>query len=542
MNSPAPSTPHGRRLPRWIKAIALLLLLLGIGFRSTNLDLKPFWEDEVYTITRVSGYRLGIVFEQINQQRVTVGELEKYRDPQGGRSWGDMMAALTTVPEHTPLYFIILRAWSEIVGHSTTALRALSAVFSVIGLGVFYLLGRSLFPTDSATGDAAGWGTMTLASLSPVLLRYAQETRAYSLWIIWLGLSTWALLRAWRSPSKPNWSIYGLTLVLAFYTHLLTLFVIGAHGIALLIHGLLHRWQHTPLRSWLLSTLASGVLMAPWLVLILSKQDVLRERTRWLTYDQPLRFLIRAWGDNFSNTWLEMPIRLQSVWYLVALAGLIGVAIATVHLWRHSPPSSIVPVLSITLVPALIIVAMDILAGGQRSIIRQYFLPAYMGLLTLTGSTLGSLLAGRVGQRRLSVQTLGLWSGTALILLISTLSMGELHRASTWWNKSSFIPAFTRAIAQEPPAILVTDHRLGEVLSLTYALPADQTLMWINPYTLKSNDLRSLPLEKDEAILLFTPSERLDKAIKQQRPQPHPKPIKGDFIPTLQRLPASTAP
>ncbi len=540
MHPPAPSPPPGRPLSRWIKVIALILILLGIGFRSTNLDLKPFWEDEVYAITRVSGYRLWPVFSQdLDQQRLTVKDLEKYRDPRSGQSWTDMMLALAGATEHTPLYFLALRVWSGIVGHSTAALRALSVLCSVVGIGVFYLLGRSLFPTDRPLGDAAGWGSMTLASLSPLLLRYAQETRSYSLWMIGLGLSTWALLRAWRSPSQWNWCIYGLTLLLAFYTHLLTLFVIVSHGIALIIHGCLNRWQQTPFKAWILTTLASGLFMSPWLALIVYRQGIIRARMRWLTTSQPLDSIVRAWGRGFSSTWLEIPIQLQSVWYLVALAALIGIAIATVYLWRHSQPNSIITILSFALIPTLTILAMDLLSGGHRSTINRYFIPAYVGLLTLSGSALGCMLAGRVGQQRLSAKNLGLWSGTALLLLISTLSMGQLHRAPTWWGWSSFIPTFTRTIQKEPDAILITDYRVGAFLPLAYALPPEQKLMWINPDVVQSTPRLSLPIADNEGIFLFAPSKELQQIVKAQRQRSRLAPIEQDKSPTLWFMPPS---
>ncbi len=548
--APTPSTPPGRPLSRWIKAIALILILLGIGFRSTNLDLKPFWEDEVYTITRVSGYQGQTIREQLDQQRLTVADLEKYRDPQAGQSWLETMSALASTPEHTPLYFMLLRVWSGIFGHSTAALRSLSVVFSVVGIGVFYLLGRSLFPTDNAMGDAAGWGTMTLASVSPLLLRYAQETRSYSLWIIGLGLSLWALLRAWRSPSKQNWCIYGLTLVLAFYTHLLTLLVIVAHGIALIIHGLLNRWQQTPLKGWLQTTLISCIFMGPWLALVVRQREMIKARTNWQAASRTLGVLMHSWGKNFSHTWLEIPAPLQPMWYLFPIVCFIGVAITSFYLWRHSQRNSIVTVLSFTLVPTLAILAMDLLSGGQRSTINRYLIPAYVGLLTLSGSALGCMLAGRVGQRRLSVKTVGLWSGSVLLLLLSNLSMGELHRASTWWHRSSHIPNFVHVITKEPDAILVTDRRIGETLALTYALPPEQELIWIEHFSLpnstgkKGTDKKdsqegtqgkrfSLPIEDRDGIVLFTPTKPLQEVVQKQRKAPLPDPIADEHKPNL---------
>ena len=530
---PTPSKTPGRPLPTWIKAIALILILVSIGLRSTNLDLKPFWEDEVDTMVHVSGYQRQTIAKQLNQQRLTVGDLAKYRDPQSGQSWLETLRALTTTAEQPPLYFVILRAWSVIFGHSVAALRSMSVVFSVLGLGVFYLLGRALFPTDSATGDAAGWGSMTLAALSPVLLRYAQETRAYSLWVVWLGLSTWLLLRAWRSPSKRNWSLYGITLILAFHTHLLTLFVIVGHGMTLIIHGILNRWRQTPLKGWILTVVPSGICMIPWLAVLLSKQGSIQTRARWLSTSRPLDSLIRAWTLGFSKTWLDISGQQALFWSFISLVGFMGVAIATVYLWRHSQRDSIVTILSLTLVPTLMILAMDIFSGGQRSTVHRYFIPAYIGLLTLCGSALGSALAGRVGQRRLSVKTLGLWSGTALLVLLNLFSIGQLHQSPFWGRRAQYVPQFAEVMAEDPNAVLVSDLRLALFLALAYALPPDQELVWLNRYALGDGDRPALPLEDNDAIFLFSPSEDLEAAMTQQRQNPLPDPIAEGRRPTL---------
>ena len=540
--SPAP----GRSLPRWMKAIALLLILLGIGFRCTNLDLKPFWEDEVYTMTRASGYQLSTIEKQLNEKAVVVADLERYRTPKSGQSWLETARALASASEHTPLYFLILRGWSQIVGHSTVAVRSLSVVFSIVGLGAFYGLGRSLFPLDKALGDAAGWGAATMASLSPLLLRYSQETRSYSLWVICLCLSTGLLLRAWRSPSRKNWILYGGSMVLAFYTHLLTLFIMVAHAIALIAQPLLkHRripaiWQRGPVKSWVLTTLASLVAMGPWLAIVVLRQGAIKSRTNWLTNARPFYQLMRRWGIEFSHTWLDFPHKTHDWWPAVTLILFIGVAIATVYLWRRGSQSSaqaseqnqlqnqfqnqdgIITLLSLTVVPALIIVLMDLVSGGQRSAVNRYFIPAYVGLVTLTGSAVTVALVGRVGQSRPLGKTIGLWSATALLVITSALSCGQLNRATTWWNLSAFIPTFAEAIAAEPDTLVLSDRRLGQTLALAYNLPDNQPLLWTKRRRPDAPQRSSLPIG-DEALIIFDPSEGLQEAIASQRGEPLPE-------------------
>ncbi|MEM9770511.1 MAG: glycosyltransferase family 39 protein [Cyanobacteria bacterium P01_D01_bin.73] len=559
----------GRFLSRWIKAIALVLILIGIGFRCTNLDIKPFWEDEVYTITRTVGYQRATIEKQLNQTLISVASLDRYRDPGSGQSILETARALASASEHTPLYFLLLRPWTQIVGHSVAAVRSLSVVFSVIGLGVCYLLGRSLFPDDAATGDSAGWGAATVVALSPMILRYSQEARPYSLWFIFIGLSIWALLRAWRSPSQKNWGIYGLTLVLAFYTQLLTVFVIFAQGCALVIHGFTSSatgsatsgdvedniesgigrntggsfkniikdlWLQGTLKSWGLTTLISAIAMSPWLALALLRRTSIGYQTNWLK--DPLEFpvLFRRWGTGFSYAWLDFTKETRGLWFIVAAVLMVGVAIATLYLWRQTQSRNtpnqqrdgITLLLCTTVIPALIIVLMDVLLGGRRSTVSRYVIPAYMGLTIITGAALGIALAGKTGEARSPLKKLGLGAGATVLFVISCFSCVQLNQAETWWGLSKGVNLFAEAIRDNPQAIVVSDRRIGQTLELAYSLPDNREIWWTkNAQELPPTLPDSL---EDKAIALFSPSDALKSAIAQQRNIPEESAYSGSNL------------
>ncbi len=127
------------------KLVILLLLGLGIIFRLGNLELKPYWEDEVYTSMRISGYDSDLLKKEVNNNLIQVKSLSQYLEVNSGRSWLDTSNALINKPEHTPLYFLLARAWAKLFGSSIGSIRAFSALVSLFALPLFYRLALLLF-------------------------------------------------------------------------------------------------------------------------------------------------------------------------------------------------------------------------------------------------------------------------------------------------------------------------------------------------------------------------------------------------------------
>ncbi|MDJ0691885.1 MAG: glycosyltransferase family 39 protein [Xenococcaceae cyanobacterium MO_188.B32] len=157
------------------KGIVLIIIVLGIIFRLGNLDVKPYWEDEVYTSMRISGYQLGMVEKAVSGKPVQVETLSKYQDVKSGQSWIDTSIALAKRPEHTPLYFLLARAWAELFGSSIFSMRAFPALISLLSLPLFFWLALLIFQSSTVAST-----TLCLACVSPIMIRYAQEARPYS--------------------------------------------------------------------------------------------------------------------------------------------------------------------------------------------------------------------------------------------------------------------------------------------------------------------------------------------------------------------------
>ena len=123
------------------------------------------------------------------------------------------------------LYYFLLRIWLHF-GSGDYFVRALSAVISLAAIPAIYLLGKRLF--NPATGLLAA----ALFSVHAWQVRYAQEARSYSLYVLLTALSCLFLLAALRKPTRRNWAAYVAASVLAIYSHFFSLLVIVAQSAA----------------------------------------------------------------------------------------------------------------------------------------------------------------------------------------------------------------------------------------------------------------------------------------------------------------------
>ncbi len=172
---------------------------------------------------------------------------------------GDIAEALRH-DGHPPLYYLLLHGWMEVFGEGDTAVRALSGVFSVLTLPVAWLVGRR------RGGSTVGWLAVIVLAVSPFALRYATETRMYSLVVLLTLLGWLALIAALRRlpATRPGrrWPLVSGALLL---THYWSFWLLGSVGIVLLLSLVAERRAMVE-RSWraALAVAAGGIFFLPW--------------------------------------------------------------------------------------------------------------------------------------------------------------------------------------------------------------------------------------------------------------------------------------
>jgi len=183
-----------------VEIIAVVALTAAAALiRFAYLARQSFWYDEVVTVSLVAKPLRG------------------------------MFAALPSSESAPPLYSVAAWVWARLFGTSEFGLRALSALAGSLTIPVAYAAVKSLVARRTAFIVAA------LASVSPVLVWYSQEARAYALLLLLTALSFLFFVRAFAAPSTSIVAWWALWSSLALCTHYFAGFVIAAETLALLL-------------------------------------------------------------------------------------------------------------------------------------------------------------------------------------------------------------------------------------------------------------------------------------------------------------------
>jgi mannosyltransferase len=229
----APTSPDAvasrRRLLLTVLGV-LALAGLTVVLALHELDRWAFWHDEAYSADVIR------------------------------HTW-DALLHFAEVHEVNMLsYYVLLKLWTA-VSMTDAWFRALSIVFAALAVMACFGLARTLLEPRIA------WLATALFAGNAFLLQYAQETRAYTLATLLAILSTWALVRAVRAPSRGRWVVYVLAAAVLPYTHVVLMAIYPVHAIAVLAARPRPAW-----RTLLLVGLAVIVLIAPALIVSAAQQ------------------------------------------------------------------------------------------------------------------------------------------------------------------------------------------------------------------------------------------------------------------------------
>lgn len=174
------------------KYIQLVILITTIGFflRFYNLGFNSLWLDEASTLTFATA----------------------------GSFW-DIWSLTVTVEPNPPLFH-----WIEYFmlsfGNSEFVLRFIPALAGTITIPVMYFMGKEFIDENGGIISAA------LFAISPFLILYSQEARAYSLLLLFIALGILFYLRAMKNSESKDWILFAIFMSLAFWTHFYTAIVL----------------------------------------------------------------------------------------------------------------------------------------------------------------------------------------------------------------------------------------------------------------------------------------------------------------------------
>jgi len=216
-----------------------LVVVVGAVLRFFRLGTKSFWLDEATSTVLAQASRHVFVTAIFQRQANMV------------------------------LYYILLRGWLRL-GGGEFVVRSLSVVAGVAAIPAIYLLGTRLF------GPRAGRIAALLLCVHAFHIRYSQEARAYSLFMLLAILSSLFFVRALEQPSRKIWAAYILLSALMVYAQVFGGWILLAQWMSILFLRREVCWK-----EFLFSVAVICLLIAPLAYCLLFVSD--RSQLSWAT-------------------------------------------------------------------------------------------------------------------------------------------------------------------------------------------------------------------------------------------------------------------
>jgi Dolichyl-phosphate-mannose-protein mannosyltransferase len=379
------------------------LTLVGLVLRAAGLD-ESLYGDELYT------YELS---ERPGVDDVVSGVA------------GDLEIS-------PPLYFVF--AWAATkLGEPHVWLRVPSFVTGVAAIPALYLLGLR------TVGRAAALAGAALLALSPFAILYAAEARSYALTMLFVLLSTLALLAALESRRARDWGLFALAAWAALLSHYTAVFPLVAQA------GWVVFAHRERLRELAFAGGATAVGLLPWLPAFLDDRSADFQTAIETYWPLTLSFFFRSLGGWLAgNPYVGLRgIPGDAALVLIGaglLLGLAGAPRALAALRRRE-----------TLLIVLIAFAAPVGAVLYSLVFPSVFVPrTLLPCLPALCLALGLLLTS--GPRLLSA--------VALILVLAGLALGAV-RVVVWSPKPPIREAArhidARAAPRDPVLVYIFD-------------------------------------------------------------------------------------
>lgn len=462
---------------RWLQVALVLFLVVGIGLRFTHLDRKVYWHDETYTSVRIAGTR----FQELRQnlyigQPLPISDVREYLHLRADRTLLDTVRSATQDPHVTPLYYVLVYIWTHLFGDSITAIRSFSAVVSVLSLPALYWLAMELFAAPSVAAIA----TIFLA-LSPLHIAYAQEARAYSLWEFLTLVTSALLLRAVNVPRFKNWLAYSMSLAVALYTHLFSVFLAISYGAFLTLSATCQAFQNNSKFSWrrfgdrvlkdvkyfFFATVASFVLFLPWILVIFKYQRTVEAATQWLQQPIAKIQILQSWVLGNLRPFLDAGVSIFEVGGFLKLFYSVLIASLLFLIWnflKYPQSQAKFFLASILGTLSFIFIFLNFGLNYQILTVTRYQIPCFLFTFLVVAS--GAIVQLR--KNRFIFQFM-FW----IIIVLQISSAIKYSAAETWWNKENTfeLVQISQYLNQQTDIlILTTSDRIGNLFTLSFYL------------------------------------------------------------------------
>ncbi len=314
---------------------------------------------------------------------------------------------------HPPLYYFFLKTWSMVFGTTDVALRSMSVLFGAIAILGSYALVRKLF------GKRAALFSLLILILSPVIIRYSQEMRMYTMVAAIAIAATYMLVQATRTQKKRDWVIYGILVALGMYTHYFA-------AIVWLAHWAWRAWDLSGKRQsfkkffsvffskeWVFAHIVAVGLYVPWLPLLVTQLLVVQAFGFWIPPVSPATI-----GNFVTSLLFYREQGSVTSWGLVAFVAILALLVyLMITLYRSAKAerqSAYRLLLCVSFVPAIILIIAS-MPPLQSTFVERYLIPSAFMIAALVGVLLAD------GSRRYHSKLL---SSVVMALIVGSLISG----------------------------------------------------------------------------------------------------------------------
>ena len=296
------------------------------------------------------------------------------------------IAQYTAADVHPPFYYWLLKIWSFLFGTTEFALRSMSTLFAAVAIFFGFLLTKRLF------GRKAAWLSLLFTVLAPMLVRYSQEMRMYTLVSAIALAATYVLTIAMERGKRKYWVIYGILVGLGMWTHYFS-------ALMWLSHWAWRAWvlrkEHKDrkkfkqaffTKDWVVAHIIAVGFFLPWLPALVYQFVIVQANGFWIPPVTPSTL-----PNFFTNILYYQDQDGVSPWttllLMVVIVSLVVIATRLYRTLNAVQRQNYMLIFTLAFVPIILLFILS-MPPVRSTFIDRYLVPASLGISLFIGVTL----------------------------------------------------------------------------------------------------------------------------------------------------------
>ena len=365
---------------------------------------------------------------------------------------------------HPPLFYITLKAWTNLVSDSVVAMRMLSTLLIMGGMFFLYKICRLIKITDKRI-----IAILILYAVSPVIIYYAQEVRMQGLNLFLTMGSAYFFLKFLYGKKNIYGAFWALCAMLSIYTHYFALLVLFSQLIIIAVKYYEKEIDFSFARKMFFFFLIPCICFLPWLPTFLQQ---VQQGQPWRVslslpqiFDNYLTYFREIFFSHYWNYENKGFIMGATYFSLALILGLISGSV--VYILKSDKKK--LPIIILFFVPSVI----AILISFRQSIIFSRYLLIIVPYLYI----LCVFIVFRTKKRYISYPV------TLILILASSYGLTIYYNNNYKNNDYRKIEAFITEHYTAEDKIIVDPHYLGWIIKYDNlhgktTLPAPEILGW----------------------------------------------------------------